>query len=340
MTMKTSDGSFAFTDGGLNISSPITDKFRVGAQMYIRNVGHLGNWEPELDWAVGDCKFKDWFGIRGGKVKTTFGLHNDTQDMDFLHTFALLPQSIYPVDLRDSTIAHIGADVYGEINLKRLGSLSYTVFGGKRQDSMQGGYAYFFLSIARPLGSYGGPQIGEDLRWNTPVKGLLVGASHMDEDITGVLKTGVVNETCRKNQTSQFYAQYTRGNFRLEGEYRRYWRDQWIIRTQADKISDGRSFYVAASYRVAKHLELGTYHSRYMLVDTARGDLSLPQNHVYDTVATARIDLTSHWNLKVEGHFIDGYGANDSVRGFYTTDTPSGLKPRTNLLIVRTGWNF
>lgn len=160
------------------------------------------------------------------------------------------------MDLRDSTIAHIGADVYGEINLKRLGSLSYTVFGGKRQDSMQGGYAYFFPSIARPLGSYGGPQIGEDLRWNTPVKGLLVGASHMDEDITGVLKTGVVNETCRKNQTSQFYAQYTRGNFRLEGEYRRYWRDQWIIRTQADKISDGRSFYVAAAYRVAKHLAL------------------------------------------------------------------------------------
>ena len=39
LTMKTSKGSFAMTDGGINISSQITDKFRVGAQFYARNVG-------------------------------------------------------------------------------------------------------------------------------------------------------------------------------------------------------------------------------------------------------------------------------------------------------------
>src|SRR5216683_1934985 len=32
LTMKTSQGSFAFTDAGVNISSPITDRLRVGAQ--------------------------------------------------------------------------------------------------------------------------------------------------------------------------------------------------------------------------------------------------------------------------------------------------------------------
>src|SRR5947209_8530080 len=184
--MKTSSGSFAFTDAGLNMSMPVNDKLRVGAQIYIRNTGHLGNWEPQLDWAVADYKFKRWFGVRGGKVKTTFGLHNDTQDMDFLHTFALLPQSIYPMDLRDSTIAHMGGDLYGDINLKRLGTFSYTAFGGHRQDSLQGGYAYFFESIGRPLKSYGGWQAGQDLRWNTPLKGLLAGFSHLDEGITGV----------------------------------------------------------------------------------------------------------------------------------------------------------
>ena len=36
-TIKTSQGSFAFTDGGVNISMPVSDKFRVGAQMYMRN---------------------------------------------------------------------------------------------------------------------------------------------------------------------------------------------------------------------------------------------------------------------------------------------------------------
>jgi hypothetical protein len=26
--------------------------------------------------------------------------------------------------------------------------------------------------------------------------------------------------------------------------------------------------------------------------------------------------------------------------GFYTSDNPQGLKPKTNLLVVRTGWSF
>src|ERR1035441_1822145 len=77
LSMPTSQGSFAFTDGGAIISTQLTDKFRVGAQLYIRNVGELGNWRPELDWALGDYRFTSWFGIRGGRVKTTLGLFND-----------------------------------------------------------------------------------------------------------------------------------------------------------------------------------------------------------------------------------------------------------------------
>ena len=44
--MHTSDGSFSMTDFGANISTQLTDKFRVGAQFYDRNVGKLGNWRP------------------------------------------------------------------------------------------------------------------------------------------------------------------------------------------------------------------------------------------------------------------------------------------------------
>ena len=92
LTMNTSQGSAGFTDFGLNMSSQVTDKFRVGRKGYDRNLGQLGQYHPSLDWAVADYRFKGWFGVRGGKVKTTLGLYTDTQDEDFLHTFALLPQ--------------------------------------------------------------------------------------------------------------------------------------------------------------------------------------------------------------------------------------------------------
>src|SRR5438093_12557180 len=84
LTMRTSEGSLAFTDGGVNISASITDKLRVGAQLYVRNIGTLGQWHPVLDWASADYKFKAWFGVRAGRVKTTLGLYTDTQDMELL----------------------------------------------------------------------------------------------------------------------------------------------------------------------------------------------------------------------------------------------------------------
>ena len=74
LTMDTSKGTLALSDFGLNASMRINDNFRVGAQFFDRNVGRLGNWKPELDWAVADYRFKDWFGVRAGKVKTVVGL--------------------------------------------------------------------------------------------------------------------------------------------------------------------------------------------------------------------------------------------------------------------------
>ena len=188
LTMNTSgDGSGAFTDAGLNLGSQITSNFRVGGQVYDRKLGKLGDWHPLLDWATGDYHPKPWLGFRAGKVKTVLGLYTDSQDMDFANTFALLPQSVYPIDLRDASIAHLGGDIYGKAKLgNNLGSVAYTAYGGRRSDNMHSGYPYLLSGIAGiTLNSYGGPVFGGDFRWNTPVRGLTVGISRLNEMITG-----------------------------------------------------------------------------------------------------------------------------------------------------------
>lgn len=359
LTMQTSRGSFAMTDFGVNAAIELTDNFRIGAQLYDRNIGHLGDWHPQLDWAVADYRFKDWLGIRGGIVKTTFGLNNDTQDMDFLHTFAWLPQSVYPTDLRDALIRHSGGDIYGEIPMKGLGSLSYTVYAGLRQDNRFGGYPYLLSGTGGELTSYGGLQVGQDLRWNTPLTGLLVGASHMGAEVTG---TGTwtltfpgfppftipYEEHSNRDWTNQFYGQYSSGNWRLASEYRRYWRDQTTFNGYWQVSTDVRGWYASAAYRISKRLELGAYYSRWAIswVNTMPGlvqaaSQNSPDRHLYDKVVTARFDLNRHWNLKIEGHFMDGYGGLWAYpSGFYAADNPQGLNPRTHLLLIRTGWDF
>jgi hypothetical protein len=256
LTMHTSQGSAAFTDFGLNMSSHLTDKLLVGAQVYDRNLGQLGQYHPSLDWAVADYRFKNWFGVRGGKVKTTLGLYNDTQDFDFLHTFALLPQSIYPTDLRDATIAHVGGDIYGNISFKhRLGDFSYTAYVGHRSDSIYSGYPYYLSSFGGHIESFGGLQYGADLRWNTPLKGLLIGASRMNEDITGKGSAidpfnpgaGLVpySESSKADWTNQFYGEYTAGRFRIDSEYRRYWRNQELFSGTSESFADVRGWYIS-----------------------------------------------------------------------------------------------
>jgi hypothetical protein len=56
---------------------------------------------------------------------------------------------------------------------------------------------------------------------------------------------------------------------------------------------------------------------------------------------TARIDLRTYLDFKVEGHFIDGAMINSALdRGFYAAPNPSGLQPRMNMLVLRLGFHL
>ncbi len=368
LTMDTSKGSFSMTDAGLDVSMQLTDKFRVGAQVYDRDFGRLGNWHPILDWATADYRFASWFGVRAGKVKTALGLYNDTQDMDSLHTFALLPQGVYSTDMRDSTLAHVGGDVYGTIPLRRLGSLSYTGYVGDNMESIYGGYPLLLQIHGIYIDHSSGLTWGGDLRWNTPAKGLLVGASYENNDIrnTGLLNPSValggpnVNvpywEQTRREFVQQFYGEYVIGNLRLDSEFRRYWRDATIFNGGFEATITPKSWYASADYRLSKRLSLGAYYSHYTVdwVINVPGQVespsaSAPDRHLYDKTAAVRFDVTSNWYVKIEGHFMDGYAGFQYPDGFYPTVNQIGacpqnqcqaLQPKTNALVIRTGWSF
>jgi hypothetical protein len=361
LTMDSNQGSPGMTEFGFNLSTNVTDKLRVGAQLYDRNLGQLGQYHPSLDWAVADYRFASWFGIRGGKVKTALGLYTDTQDLDFLRVFALLPQSVYPTDLRDATIAHLGGDIYGSISLKRrLGDLSYTAYAGHRSDSIYSGYPYLLSQFGTIFTSFGGLQYGADLRWRTPMKGLLIGASRLNQDTEG--KGTSVNqlnrgggripytESSKADWTNQYYGEYRVSKLRIDAEYRRYLRDQLIFGATSENVDDVRGWYISGAYRVAKRFELGSYYSHYSITSITYGvlagllpnqtDTSLPANHVYDKVISGRVNLNRFWNVKVEGHFMDGYGRSTYPDGFYPQVNPQGFKPNTDALVVKTGFSF
>jgi hypothetical protein len=342
LTMPTSNGSFAMTDFGVNISTRISENFRIGAQIYDRNVGQMGNWHPTLDWAMGDYRFKSWFGMRAGRVKTTLGLFNDVQDMDSLHVFALLPESMYPVDWRNATIAHDGGDFYGDIALRKLGTLSYTGWAGVRPNDSTMGYFIAAKTSGINIDQLSGRQNGGDLRWTTPI-GVLAGVDYMTEDIsgTGTYKGAPYSQGTKADELMQYFFQYTLKNFQFDAEYRKNIRDVDLNLngTIRASIVDQRDWYVAATYRISKRFEVGAYRSEYY-ADT-RKDTHPPTAHLFDTVVSGRINLNKFWYAKIEGHLFNGAPTTASAtRGFYTASNPDGILPTTNLLVIRTGVFF
>jgi hypothetical protein len=99
-----------------------------------------------------------------------------------------------------------------------------------------------------------------------------------------------------------------------------------------------KGWFLSAAYQISKRFEVGTYHSRYYFdVHT----LPVPSTHyIRDYVVTLHYTPTRFWSVKMEGHFLDGTGDDWASHGFYAIDNPGGMKPRTNMLVMRTGLNF
>lgn len=363
LTMQTSgSGSGVFTDAGLNLGSEITPKFRLGGQVYSRKLGALGDWHPQLDWSVADYRVAPWLGLRAGKVKTVLGLYNDTQDVDSAHTFALLPQSVYPIDMRDATLSHAGGDVYGSIKAGKYGKFLYTGYAGNQQQSVHGGYPYLLKIHGVYIGKSGGLTYGGDARWQTPVKGLLTGVSYEGNHVrnTGKLNPSVALggpnisvpywEQSRSQFTKTIYGTYSRGNLRIDSEYRYFWRDFTIFNGQFRALVGTHAWYPSAAYRVNRWFEFGGYYSHFDEDWTVNvpGQVeapseSDPSRHIYDKTVTARFDVFTRFYVKAEGHFMDGNAAGTNPQypdGFYPQVNPQGLAPNTNAVAVRTGFSF
>jgi len=187
----------------------------------------------------------------------------------------------------------------------------------------------------------------------------LVGVSRINEELVGKGKfmdpfnPGTMvpsREVSKADWNNQFYGQYIVGKLGIDAEYSRFVDDGIVNRGAFETVTDVRGWYVAATYRIFKRLAVGSYYSRYSTTSQSwgaldavvpdEGDSSLPGNHIYDKVISARVDLKKFWNVKLEGHFMNGYGINTYPNGFYPQENPHGFTDNTNALVVKTGINF
>jgi hypothetical protein len=334
VTMKSSSGSLAWTDGAVSITDSVTDNLRAGIQVHMYQLGQLGGPNLQIDWASGDYKVDDRLGFRAGKVKTVFGLFNDSQDVDAIFLWVLLPQSSYPVDNKSFLLAHLGGEVYGVLPLgHHAGKMRYSGYAGQATLDLNGGYLKQFTDggivfTSPPSGrTYGG-----DLRWQAPLTGLTLGASANVLALDGSAPAGTMHLASELNSAE--YAQFQKGRFYFAGEYRRVPLD--TIVTSGPLVLpfpvDGRAWYAMGSYRLLTKLHVGSYYSHFI---NKALDTTQPASYSKDWVVSGRYDFNSYFYGKIEGHFLHG-----TALGYYDSTNPNGLKPTSNMLAAKIGFSF
>lgn len=222
--VQSTEGSYEFNEFAINATANPVPKLRVGAQFLGRDLGTVGNNIVAIDWAFGDYRWRDWLGVRVGKIKQAHGLYNTGRDVDLLRTSIFLPQSVYYEEGRELMLSYSGIDLYGTRNIGPLGRLSYEAFVGTKSvsDASQGWFGIIDYKTASAIvdaipgivSAQSGGLLpasavsstltdltdektrfhnitGGSLIWNTPVSGLRLGVSSFMGEINEQYKASI-----------------------------------------------------------------------------------------------------------------------------------------------------
>ncbi|MDB6172125.1 MAG: hypothetical protein JWL59_1436 [Chthoniobacteraceae bacterium] len=328
---ETSKGTADFREYALNASYSI-GQFRLGMQIFGQKLGEYGNDNLGIDWATADYQPAQWFGLRAGRVKMPRGLYNEALDVDSVRPFVLLPQSVYDARLRDFNSAFNGAMVFGNIGLKKLGSLDYRLFYGDIPIANNSGASDYFNNDfpSKSLDMEMDSVRGGLLFWNTPLTGLRMGYSYSSFENLGSNRQGTVQFAPPPAPPlavtgSKSTNRYDRHLLSIE-----YAMGAWVFATEAGRekaiynisISGAHLldidftsdyFYVFAARRITPWLELGTYYSYSCDAGSPIGSVPIAQSGQSeikqgDFALSARFDINEHLIFKVEGHYMDGAG--------------------------------
>ena len=329
---ESSRGSFEFSEVGLNFTLPATDRLTLGIQLFARDLGPIGDYRATLDWYYLDYRWRDWLGLRAGRVKLPFGLYNDISDIDSARTAVLLPQSIYPVQNRDFLLAQTGVEIYGYKGLGSVGGLDYRLYLGTifLDVKPQPGSPFTVVDLNVPFVA------GGRVLWGTPIDGLRLGGSlqflRLDTDLLASSTPGPV---AVKIPALLWVAsaEYAVGDFLLAAEYSR-----WRVKTESsnpaafpESSTTSERAYALGSYRLSSWLQTGAYYSLlFPNVDRRTGRDAVQ----HDVALTVRFDINPYWLIKVEGHYMHGTAAlSSSLNGNSPLST---LTPNWGLFTVKT----
>ncbi len=314
---QSDDGiSPGLTEIGGNVSYQPLNNLRFAVQGLYRRAGDVDRSRARLDFALMDLTLIEYdtgkIGLRGGRIKTPYGLYNETRDVAFTHPTILLPQGIYFDRSRSLMLSSDGGSFYAEQRTD-FGDFAFKFNVGIPSNELDE-IKTVVLASHNARGDFETkPSIAAQLNYEFNEGEFVFAVSYMDMEFDYFPALG---EDLRKSTTRiqplLLSAQYNGEKFTLTGEYEYRWNNYGNFAPQGGRFVS-ESWYVEASYRIIPQLQAtARYDDISMDIDDRGGDgavkLGFPRHVAYakDWVFGLRWDITSSWMLRGEYHKVHG----------------------------------
>lgn len=305
------------TEIGLNVSYQPIDQLRFSAQGLYRRNGDVDRGSVSLDYGLADLTLLNYessrAGIRAGRIKTPYGLYNETRDVSFTHPTILLPQGIYFDRSRSLLISSDGGSLYAE-QRTRYGDFSLKFNVGVPSGNSNEIRSSILGSEAK--GEFQAqPAFAAQLNYEINGGEYVFAVSYVD---LALEYRSVAGETFLNGkahvQPLVFSAQYNGEKFSLTGEYDYRWNNFSDFGAAfPDFKSITESWYIQGGYQILPQLQANVrYDVLYNDMNDRGGrrvtELGVPNHIAYanDWMFGLRWDLATSWMLRAEYHRVHG----------------------------------
>lgn len=316
--------SLGQTEIGINASYQLNDRLRFAAQGLYRRAGDVDPGSLRLDYGLVDFTlFSDdssTVGLRGGRVKTPYGLYNETRDVAFTHPTIMLPQGIYFDRSRALMLASDGVGFYAQQRTS-FGDFNLKINYGMAQNDFSE-IKTIVLAAPDARGKFDSePSFAAQLSYEINGGEYIFAVSYLDQEfqytaLPGEFSFGgklpIGNSTTHIHPLL-FSAQYNGEDFTLTGEYSYRWNDFGNFHPFGGGKFITESWYLEASYRIMPKLQATVRYDTITIdKDDRAGDgaafLGFPRstNYAKDWVFALRYDITPSWMVRAEYQLVHG----------------------------------
>lgn len=333
---ETLDGTDEFWEAAGNVIARPMDHLRLGAQLFVRDLGIYGNGKVDLDWAYADWRAVDELGVQVGRVKIPFGLFCESLDVDAGRSSVFLP-AMYPTRAREILLSTDGIKFYGT-----FGDFDWALYGGQRQLAEDGDFANYFtyrFGLTSVDSIESDSVMGGMLHWYTPITGLAarVTVARLDDlELSGRMPGASVDLEIPYWWAGMFSLIYEQGPFTIASEYMRYYAENklritsMLGTTEVDQANRTDSAYISCTWHAKSWL------SFYVAAEGVWEDPTDRHSEEYLQSLIGAINLrpTPHWSLKAEFRYSHGtYGVDPQLN-------PGGAVDDWQVLALKTTVDF